>query len=105
MFERSTLSAVYALSQDGRAGQAAEKSIFDFSDAVDELLLAELSLKARFSRLFVRALHIKRGFRAFAGRTRGSDATDVAIVVVIVIFYKFSTTSLGRGLRSIHPRT
>jgi hypothetical protein len=50
-------------------GRSAEKSISGFSDSVDELRLAELSLKARFSRLLARGSTIKRVFRAYAAWT------------------------------------
>ena len=43
---------------------SAEKSVSDLSDTVDELRLAELSLKARFSHLFIRGRTLKRVFRA-----------------------------------------
>jgi hypothetical protein len=41
-----------------------EKLISGFSDSVNEFRLGELSLKARYSRLLIRALQIKRVFRA-----------------------------------------
>ncbi|NRF90501.1 hypothetical protein HQN89_05550 [Paenibacillus frigoriresistens] len=41
---RFWISVVSKLIQHGCAGWSAEKSIFDFSDSVDELRLGELSL-------------------------------------------------------------
>jgi hypothetical protein len=62
LLEAARISALSAFIQYGRS---AEKSISDLSDTVDELRLEELSLKARFLRLFVRGCTDKRVFRAY----------------------------------------